>query len=48
MTLLPLAMLYGALMWLRNRAFDWGWKKSHRVNTVILSVGNLSMGGTGK
>ncbi len=48
MILLPLSVLYGAVMWLRNKAFDWGFIKSHRVNAFVLSVGNLSVGGTGK
>lgn len=48
MILLPFAWLYGLLMRLRNLAFDLGWKKSHRVDTYVVSVGNLSMGGTGK
>ena len=35
-------------MWVRNSFFDWGIKKQVKVNTAVISVGNLSMGGTGK
>lgn len=46
--LLPISILYGALVGLRNLMFDWGlfFQKSHSVR--VISVGNLSMGGTGK
>jgi len=32
----------------RNLAFDRGWKKSHAVPAAVISVGNLTLGGTGK
>lgn len=32
----------------RNRFFDWGWKPSHKAAVPIVSVGNLTLGGTGK
>jgi tetraacyldisaccharide 4'-kinase len=46
--LFPLALLYGLLMLLRNKCYDWGIFKSEQFDVPTISVGNLSMGGTGK
>jgi len=43
-----LSMGYGAVTGLRNVAFDRGWRESTRVAAKVLSVGNLTAGGTGK
>src|SRR5215210_3476563 len=32
----------------RNRAFDRDWKAIHRVTVPVVSVGNVTLGGTGK
>lgn len=36
------------VMWLRNRFFDWGILKSKQYDIPIISVGNITVGGTGK
>ncbi len=46
--LLPLSWLYGLIVWLRNRLFDLGILRTSRVNVPVISVGNLTAGGTGK
>lgn len=46
--LLPFAGLYGAVMALRNWAYDRGWKRSHAVGIPVVSIGNITVGGTGK
>ena len=39
---------YGWAVWLRNRLYDRGRLRIHRVNAWVVSVGNLTLGGTGK
>lgn len=39
---------YALAVALRNRLYDRGWKESVRVSVPVLSVGNLTTGGTGK
>jgi len=46
--LLPLSWLYGLGVRLRNRWFDIGWLKSKSFDLPIISVGNITVGGTGK
>ena len=44
----PLAVIYGAVVWLRARLYARGWLKQRRLNAVVISVGNITVGGTGK
>ncbi|MFY9843305.1 MAG: tetraacyldisaccharide 4'-kinase [Terriglobales bacterium] len=44
----PLTGLYGAATALRNTLFDWGLLSARRLEQPVVSVGNLSAGGTGK
>lgn len=46
--LAPLAWLYGIVVWLRNRLFDWNILSSESFDIPVISVGNITVGGTGK
>ncbi|HET8830290.1 MAG TPA: tetraacyldisaccharide 4'-kinase [Pelobium sp.] len=46
--LLPFSLLYGMVIFFRNKFYDWGIFKSQRFKTPIISVGNLEVGGSGK
>lgn len=44
----PLALPYGAAALLRARAYEKGILRQQRLNGVVISVGNLTVGGTSK
>ncbi len=46
--LYPFALLYGVIVWLRNRLYDTGFSSSVEFSVPVICVGNLSVGGTGK
>lgn len=46
--LLPLSWIYGSIVRLRNWLFDIGLKKSRAFSLPIISVGNITVGGSGK
>ena len=44
----PFSWLYGGVTLLRNLFFDWGWLPSRKYDVPVVSVGNITVGGTGK
>ncbi|MGO9599856.1 MAG: tetraacyldisaccharide 4'-kinase [Isosphaeraceae bacterium] len=40
--------VYGVGVAARNLAYDRAWKKVHRASVPVISVGNITLGGTGK
>ena len=46
--LLPVSILYGFTIWVRNKLFDKNILRSAAFNFPIICVGNLAVGGTGK
>jgi tetraacyldisaccharide 4'-kinase len=46
--LFPFSLLYGLVVRVRNLMYDLGWLRSHDFPVPIISVGNITVGGTGK
>mgnify|MGYP003321219454 CR=1 FL=1 len=46
--LLVISKGYTVAVSIRNRLFDKGWLKIHRLRNPVISIGNLTLGGTGK
>lgn len=46
--LFPFAVIYNAITRLRNHLYTIGHKKSFQFETMVISVGNLNLGGSGK
>ena len=46
--LVPFSWLYGLIVWIRNSFYDQGMFKSTGFNMPVISVGNITVGGTGK
>lgn len=46
--LLPFSLIYGLIVFLRNKAYDYRIFKSYKIPGFSICVGNLSVGGTGK
>ncbi len=44
----PISLVYAVVVYFRNRFYDYGWLSSQSFDTKVISVGNLSLGGTGK
>lgn len=48
LALLPFSVLYGSVLWLRNKLYDWKILPSRKAQIKTIVVGNLALGGTGK
>ena len=46
--LYPLAWIYGLIVTFRNKLFDWGVFSSKTFPVPVISIGNITVGGTGK
>ena len=46
--LFPLSVIYNGITTIRNLFFDWGFFKQTSFKIPVITVGNLSVGGTGK
>ena len=46
--LTPLSYVYGAIVYVRNKMFDWGLLKQTKFSIPVVSIGNIAIGGTGK
>lgn len=44
----PLVVVYGSVIWLRNFLFDRGVFKVKKADAKVISIGNLTVGGSGK
>lgn len=44
----PIAWVYKMVAWVRNRLFDWNILPSESFDVPVVSVGNITVGGTGK
>ncbi|GAB6099445.1 tetraacyldisaccharide 4'-kinase [Halanaerocella petrolearia] len=43
-----LAWIYQGIIWMRSKVYDWGLKESTDLSAPVISVGNITVGGTGK
>jgi tetraacyldisaccharide 4'-kinase len=48
LVLIPFSWLYGLVIWIRNSLYDTGFIRSEEFNIPLISVGNITVGGTGK
>jgi tetraacyldisaccharide 4'-kinase len=46
--LFPFSILYGCITFIRNKFFDWGIFEVYKIPLKSITIGNLSVGGTGK
>ncbi|KAA6308136.1 Tetraacyldisaccharide 4'-kinase, partial [termite gut metagenome] len=46
--LYPASFLYGTIVYVRNKLFDWKFLPSKSYDIPVIGVGNIAVGGTGK
>lgn len=46
--LLPLSWLYGFIVFVRNKLFEWKVLKQKKYSIPVICIGNITVGGTGK
>lgn len=46
--LFPFSIVYGIVVFIRNKFYDWGIYKSTKFDIPVICVGNLAIGGSGK
>ena len=46
--LYPLSWIYGLIVYIRNQMYDMGFLRSTEFDVPVISVGNITVGGTGK
>src|SRR5574344_430708 len=47
-SMLPLSFLYGMGVEIRNKMYEWGILSSRSFDVPVISIGNLTVGGSGK
>ncbi len=46
--LIPFSLIYSSVIFLRNKLYDYGVFRSYKISKPVISIGNITTGGTGK